>query len=79
MTKALVGEAHELGLKVIPCTVEEKSTMNAMIDAGVDGIITDYPDRLREVMADRVRSSTSASQRGDRRLYGETGAESLIR
>ncbi|MGY2746182.1 hypothetical protein [Arthrobacter sp. UYCu723] len=25
--------------------------MRALIDAGVDGIITDYPDRLREVMA----------------------------
>ncbi|GAB3879479.1 glycerophosphodiester phosphodiesterase family protein [Microbispora bryophytorum] len=53
VTKALVDEAHQLGIKVIPWTVEEKSTMNAMIDAGVDGIITDYPDRLREVMADR--------------------------
>jgi glycerophosphoryl diester phosphodiesterase len=27
--------------------------MNAQIDAGADGIITDYPTRLREVMADR--------------------------
>ncbi|MEU8175302.1 glycerophosphodiester phosphodiesterase family protein [Microbispora hainanensis] len=53
VTKALVDEAHRLGIKVIPWTVEEKPTMNAMIDAGVDGIITDYPDRLREVMADR--------------------------
>jgi glycerophosphoryl diester phosphodiesterase len=53
VTKQLVDEAHKLGIKVIPWTVEDKPTMNAMIDAGVDGIITDYPDRLREVMADR--------------------------
>jgi glycerophosphoryl diester phosphodiesterase len=53
VTKKLVDEAHRLGIKVIPWTVEDKPTMNAMIDAGVDGIITDYPDRLREVMADR--------------------------
>jgi glycerophosphoryl diester phosphodiesterase len=27
--------------------------MRRLIDAGVDGIITDYPDRLRRVMADK--------------------------
>ncbi|GII53578.1 putative glycerophosphoryl diester phosphodiesterase precursor (GlpQ) [Planotetraspora thailandica] len=53
VTRQLVDEAHSLGIKVIPWTVDDKPTMNAMIDAGVDGIITDYPDRLREIMADR--------------------------
>ncbi|MFD7652426.1 glycerophosphodiester phosphodiesterase family protein [Actinosynnema sp. NPDC059797] len=52
-TKALVDEAHAHGLKVIPWTVDDKPTMNKLIDDGVDGIITDYPDRLREVMAAR--------------------------
>jgi glycerophosphoryl diester phosphodiesterase len=27
--------------------------MSALIDLGVDGIITDYPDRLREVLSDK--------------------------
>ncbi|MFC4005361.1 glycerophosphodiester phosphodiesterase [Prauserella oleivorans] len=52
-TKALVDEAHEAGLKVVPWTVNDKATMHKLIDDGVDGIITDYPDRLREVVADR--------------------------
>ncbi|WP_246256800.1 glycerophosphodiester phosphodiesterase family protein [Amycolatopsis anabasis] len=52
-TKALVGEAHRAGLKVIPWTVDDPATMHKLIDDGVDGIITDYPDRLREVAAAR--------------------------
>jgi glycerophosphoryl diester phosphodiesterase len=52
-TKALVDEAHRAHLKVIPWTTNDLATMNKLIDDGVDGIITDYPDRLREVMADR--------------------------
>ena len=31
---------------MIPWTVNEKADMAAAIDRGVDGIITDYPDRL---------------------------------
>lgn len=53
VTKAMVGEAHGMGIKVIPWTVDDKPTMNKLIDDGVDGMITDYPDRLREVMAAR--------------------------
>jgi glycerophosphoryl diester phosphodiesterase len=39
-------------MQVIPWTVDDKATMRALIATGVDGIITDYPDRLREVMAE---------------------------
>jgi len=46
-------EAHALGLKVLPWTVNERDQMRSLIDMGVDGIITDYPDRLREVMAEK--------------------------
>ncbi|XVV03942.1 glycerophosphodiester phosphodiesterase [Actinosynnema sp. CA-248983] len=52
-TKALVTEAHAHGLKVVPWTINDPATMHKLIDDGVDGIITDYPDRLRTVMADR--------------------------
>ncbi|GAC67696.1 glycerophosphodiester phosphodiesterase family protein [Gordonia soli] len=51
--RAFVDRAHRLGLKVIPWTVNDPATMNAQIEAGVDGIITDYPTRLRAVMRDR--------------------------
>ncbi|MFD0200131.1 MULTISPECIES: glycerophosphodiester phosphodiesterase [Saccharothrix] len=52
-TKALVDEAHAHGLKVVPWTINDPATMHKLIDNGVDGIITDYPDRLRTVMAER--------------------------
>ena len=47
----LVKQAQALGLKVIPWTVNQPSAMDRLIDWGVDGLISDYPDRLREVMA----------------------------
>ena len=52
-TKALVDEAHRAHLKVIPWTIDDPATMNKLIDDGVDGLITDYPDRARTVLADR--------------------------
>ena len=52
-TPELVREAHERGMAVVPWTVDDKPTMASLIDAGVDGLITDYPDRLRELLAER--------------------------
>jgi len=51
-TKELA-DAHSLGLKVLPWTVNDRAEMRRLIDLGVDGIITDYPDRLRDVMAEK--------------------------
>jgi glycerophosphoryl diester phosphodiesterase len=53
VTEALVKEAQALGLKVIPWTINEPEAVERLLAWGVDGIITDYPDRLREVMARR--------------------------
>lgn len=53
VTEALVREAHALGLKVMPWTVNLPADMDRLISWGVDGLITDYPDRLREVMGRR--------------------------
>jgi len=47
---AQVKEAQSLGLKVIPWTINESADMEKFIDMGVDGIITDRPDRLRAVL-----------------------------
>jgi glycerophosphoryl diester phosphodiesterase len=52
LSEALVREAQALGLKVIPWTVNDVPDMKRLIDWKVDGIITDYPDRLRQVMKD---------------------------
>lgn len=48
-TKKYVEKAHELGLKVIPWTVNDEATMRDQLAAGVDGIISDYPTKLVEV------------------------------
>lgn len=50
LVPAQVEEAHALGLRVIPWTINEIADMEKFIDMGVDGIITDRPDRLREVL-----------------------------
>ena len=50
LSPELLAEAHQLGLEVIPWTVNDRATMDRLISLGVDGIITDYPDRLREAM-----------------------------
>lgn len=46
---AFIDRAHALGLTVIPWTINDPDTMRAQIAAGADGIITDYPSRLRAV------------------------------
>jgi glycerophosphoryl diester phosphodiesterase len=53
VTPASLVEAQALGLKVIPWTVNERPDMERLIQMGVAGIITDYPDRLRAVMVER--------------------------
>ena len=47
ITRESVKEAQALGLKVVVWTVNEPADMRRMIELGVDGIISDYPDRLR--------------------------------
>ncbi|WUH99558.1 glycerophosphodiester phosphodiesterase family protein [Spirillospora sp. NBC_00431] len=51
--RAMISRAHARGLKVVPWTCDDPATMKALIDLGVDGIITNYPDRLRQIMKDR--------------------------
>ncbi len=51
LNREALKEAHDLGLKVIPWTVNDADMMRELVAAGVDGIITDYPDVLRGVLA----------------------------
>ena len=53
VTQALVRQAQDLGLKVVPWTVNNPADMDRLIGWGVDGLITDYPDRLRDAMRQR--------------------------
>lgn len=50
LTAALVKEAHDLGLKVIPWTVNEMADLELIYQTGIDGIISDYPDRARAAL-----------------------------
>ena len=50
VTPEAVQEAKAQGLRTIPWTVNDPADMARLIDMGVDGIITDYPDRLRIVL-----------------------------
>lgn len=49
----LVARSHAAGLRVIVWTVNETATMHRLLDDHVDGIITDRPDLLREVLIAR--------------------------
>lgn len=53
VTEPLVREAQSLGLKVVPWTVNDEADWSRLLDWKVDGIITDYPDRLRTLMKAR--------------------------
>ena len=46
LTADLVEEAHESGLEVYAWTANDLESFQLLCDAGVDGITTDYPDRL---------------------------------
>ncbi|MGM0705880.1 MAG: glycerophosphodiester phosphodiesterase [Bacteroidota bacterium] len=49
---ALVQTAHAQGMQVIPWTVNDLETMRGLVEIGVDGLITDYPDRGMRVRAE---------------------------
>jgi glycerophosphoryl diester phosphodiesterase len=46
LNKKVVDLCHKKGIKVVPWTVNEPSDIQSVINLGVDGIITDYPNRI---------------------------------
>jgi len=53
ITPALVDQAHKANLQVVAWTVNDIDQMRRLITAGVDGIMTDYPDRLVSVLQEK--------------------------
>lgn len=53
VTQDAMQQAHALGLKVVAWTVNEPARIEQMLDLGVDGLISDRPDRVRSAMAAR--------------------------
>jgi glycerophosphoryl diester phosphodiesterase len=50
----LVEAAHQLGLRVVPWTVNDLRQMAALVDLGVDGLVTDEPALARAVADARL-------------------------
>jgi glycerophosphoryl diester phosphodiesterase len=46
----MINYCHSIGIKVFGWTVNEASDMHKLIDLGIDGIISDYPDRVKKVI-----------------------------
>ncbi len=46
VTPELVAGVHDAGMLLLPWTVNEESDIRKMIGLGVDGLISDYPDRV---------------------------------
>jgi glycerophosphoryl diester phosphodiesterase len=53
LTPQALAQAKSIGLKVIPWTVNERADMERLIGFPVDGIITDYPNRLRALLTEK--------------------------
>ena len=50
VTKDFIDAAHKLNLQVHVWTINDKADMKRLIEAGADGIMTDFPDRLLEIL-----------------------------
>ncbi|WP_409017200.1 MULTISPECIES: glycerophosphodiester phosphodiesterase [unclassified Arthrobacter] len=53
VTSGFVGRAHRHGLQVHVWTVNDPAQMHRLLDLGVDGIVTDRADLLKDVLQDR--------------------------
>jgi glycerophosphoryl diester phosphodiesterase len=51
----IVAEAHACGIRINPYTINEIDDIESMIALGVDSIITNYPDRVRECLGKTIR------------------------
>lgn len=80
-SERVIARAHDLGIRVVVWTVDEPTTMRTLLDSGVDGIITDRPDVLRDVLLSRgqwvssgVLQDLDAYAVGDRPQHGLAAA-----
>jgi glycerophosphoryl diester phosphodiesterase len=67
VNQAFVDKAHANGLAVHVWTINDRETMERLVDLGVDGVMTDRPELLEQVLAERgVRWDEPAPARGGR-------------
>lgn len=55
VTERFVRRAHDAGLHVHVWTIDDPGQMHQLLDLGVDGIMTDRTDLLRDVLVERAR------------------------
>lgn len=53
VTEGFIGRAHRLGMQVHVWTVDNVTEMNALLDLGVDGLMSDRVDVLKDVLVER--------------------------
>ena len=53
VTPRLLDAAHRAGLAVHVWTIDDRTEMFRLLDLGVDGLMSDYPDRLRGAVVER--------------------------
>lgn len=53
VTRTLIRRARDRGMHVHVWTIDDAATMHRLLDAGVDGIVTDRPDVLKHVLHER--------------------------
>ena len=54
VSRSIVERAHRVGLSVYPWTVNDRDAMERLYGHGVDGIITDDPETLADLIDERV-------------------------
>jgi glycerophosphoryl diester phosphodiesterase len=54
-SRELISEVHDEGLKVFAWTVNEENEIERLLELGIDGIITDHPERVVAVLARNAR------------------------
>jgi glycerophosphoryl diester phosphodiesterase len=73
-----VAELRRNGIRVIPWTTNDPEKMRAVIRLGVDGLISDRPDLLQQVLADERASSRESKERLQSfNVSGHRGARGL--
>ena len=55
LNQANLSKAHEQGIKVFVWTLDTEAHIEHFLNIGVDGIITNYPDRLIKILQKRLR------------------------
>jgi hypothetical protein len=75
-TPRVIHAAHAGGALVVPWTVNDAATMHALLERGVDGLISDEPERLRSVLEERGAWSGAASVVEPGKRRGETRSAS---